>query len=553
MQPSRDRAPQGTDGGGRAGHEGAIDASIFGCDTFATEDADGKRGPMHHHRPEDKLPRIAMDDAAKARLKRIGVIDVGSNSVRLVVFDGMARSPAYFYNEKVLCGLGAGLGDTGRLSPEGWQRARAALHRFAALAERMELSGMIAVATAAVREAADGPEFCDQIERETGLQLHVASGSEEARLAAQGVLLGWPEAEGLVCDMGGASMELARIGGGAIHGCTTSPLGPLQLADIKDEDKREKAIRKGVKALRREVPGPASRLFLVGGSWRAIARLDMERVGYPLKVLHGYEPPIPQLLETLDWIARQDQAAMSTMTGTSAQRLSLIPLASRVLGELLRKVEPEVVAISAYGLREGLLYRQMPEAMRLLDPLIEACRHMEAAASRNPGFGDALFRWLEPLYPGRPADEIRLILAACLLHDVNWRAHPDYRAELCFESVTRANVAGLNHPDRVFLGLALLNRYKAVAPAEEVARYGGLLTAPRAAEAAILGRAMRLGAMLSGSAMGVLENTSIARDGGRLILVLRGPAREFAGEAVERRLQTLAQRMDCGWETVLEG
>ncbi len=425
---------------------------------------------------EASLPRIPLEDAAKARLKRIGVIDVGSNSVRLVVFDGMARSPAYFYNEKVLCGLGAGLSDTGRLSPEGWERARAALHRFAALASRMELSGMIAVATAAVREAEDGPAFCDQIERETGLQLHVASGSEEARLAAQGVFLGWPDAEGLVCDMGGASMELARVKAGTIHACATSALGPLQLADIADDDKRDKAIRKRIKALRREVPGPTARLFLVGGSWRAIARLDMERIGYPLKVLHGYEPPTPQLLETLEWIRTQEQAQMAAITGTSPQRLSLIPLASRVLAELIRKVEPEAVAISAYGLREGLLYRQMPEPMRLLDPLVEACRHMEQNGARNPGFGDALCRWMMPLFEGRPDADYRLMLAACLLHDVNWRAHPDYRAELCFDSVTRANVAGLNHADRVFLGLALLHRYKAVAPAEEVGRYGGLLT-----------------------------------------------------------------------------
>jgi exopolyphosphatase/guanosine-5'-triphosphate,3'-diphosphate pyrophosphatase len=185
---------------------------------------------------EESLPRFPLDDAAKARLKRIGVIDVGSNSVRLVVFDGMARSPAYFYNEKVLCGLGAGLSESGKLSPEGWERARAALHRFAALADRMNLSGMIAVATAAVREAKDGPAFCDQIERETGLQLHVASGSEEARLAAQGVFLGWPDAEGLVCDMGGASMELARVNEGAVFACATSRLGPLELADLRDFD-----------------------------------------------------------------------------------------------------------------------------------------------------------------------------------------------------------------------------------------------------------------------------------------------------------------------------
>jgi len=497
-----------------------------------------------------RLPRHWLDPE-RARLQRIGVIDVGSNSVRLVVFDGMARSPAYFYNEKVLCGLGAGLGETGRLSPEGRVKALAALRRFAALARQMELSGMIAVATAAVREAEDGPAFCDRVQAETGLQLHVASGSEEARLAASGVLLGWPDGDGLVCDMGGASMELARIHGGEIGASATSPLGPLQLADLADEEKRDKAIKKGVKALRRAVAASTPRLFLVGGSWRAIARLDMERTGYPLKVLHGYEPPIPQLAETLKWIRAQDQASMSAMTGTSTQRLSLIPLAARVLAELLRRVEPERVAVSAYGLREGLLYRQMPEPMRLLDPLIEACRHMEEASARFPGFGEALYGWLQQLYAGRPAREQRLILAACLLHDVNWRAHPDYRAELCFESVTRANIAGVDHAERVFLGLALLNRYKAVAPVEEVRRYGGLLPPERAADAAVLGRAMRLGSMLAGPSAAALAQATLTVEEPRVVLTLNGAAREFAGEAVERRLQTLADRLGRPWEIAI--
>jgi exopolyphosphatase/guanosine-5'-triphosphate,3'-diphosphate pyrophosphatase len=177
---------------------------------------------------------------------------------------------------------------------------------------------------------------------------------------------------------------------------------------------------------------------------------------------------------------------------------------------------------------------------------------MEAASARCPGFGEALYAWLAPFYPDASAADRRLMLAACLLHDVNWRAHPDYRAELCFESVTRANIAGVDHAERVFLGLALLNRYKAATPAEELARYGKLLPAERATEAAILGRAMRLGSMLSGSATGVLENSTLARDGERLLLRLRGPAREFAGEVVDRRLQTLASRLNLTGETVLE-
>jgi exopolyphosphatase/guanosine-5'-triphosphate,3'-diphosphate pyrophosphatase len=505
-------------------------------------------GTLNH--AGESAPRLALEGAAKARLRRIGVIDVGSNSVRLVVFDGMARSPAYFCNEKVLCGLGAGLAETGRLNREGWRRALAALHRFAALASRMDLSGLIGVATAAVREALDGPAFCDQVERETGLQLHVASGPEEARLAAKGVLLGWPDAEGLVCDMGGASMELAHVSNGEIHACATSSLGPLKLADMPDPDKREKYIRKQIRALRRVVPGEAARLFLVGGSWRAIARLDMERSGYPLKVLHGYEPPIPQLLETLSWIRANDQDALAELTGTSTARLSLIPLATLALAELIQRIEPARVAVSGYGLREGLLHRQMPEAMRALDPLIEACRHMEAAAARTPGFGDALYEWLAPLYGNRPPAELRLVRAACLLNDVQWRAHPDYRAQLCFESVTRANVGGIDHAERVFLGLALLNRYKMGGPGEP-GRFETLLSPERAADAVVLGRAMRLGAMLSGSAAGVLDHATLNRHGDRLVLSLRGPGREFAGETVERRLQSLAARLGCTAELAL--
>lgn len=499
-----------------------------------------------------KIPRLHLDDA-KARLKRIGVIDIGSNSVRLVVFDGVARSPAYVYNEKVLAGLGKGLAETGRLSPQGWARAMAALRRFAALGRRMGVSGMIAVATAAVREAEDGPAFCEAAERETGLQINVASGGEEARLSSKGVLLGWPRAEGLVCDIGGASMELAHLDHGEIGDCATSPLGPLKLADLDGPEAVEKAIRKGVKALRKAVPGPAPRLFLVGGSWRAIARIHMERIDYPLKVLHGYAPSAPALQETLAWIRAQDQARLSASSGgSSAQRLSLVPLAGQVLAELLRRVEPGRITISAYGLREGLLYRQMPEEMRQLDPLIEATRHMEEHMARAPGFGDALFAWLGALYADRSADARRLIHAACLLHDVNWRAHPDHRGELAFETIMRANIAGVNHAERVFLGIALLNRYKGSSSEEEIGRYATLIPRDLAAEAEGLGRAMRLGAMISGSAVGVLEHAALSVGEGRLRLTLRGDARDFAGEAVDRRLAGLASRLGLEPEIVLE-
>ena len=118
---------------------------------------------------------LFQDPGARA-LARVGVVDVGSNSVRLVVFDGAARSPAYFYNEKIMCALGAGMAETGHLSPEGRARALSALRRFSKLADGMGLSELTVVATAAVRDASDGRAFCADVLRETGLRIWVIDG-----------------------------------------------------------------------------------------------------------------------------------------------------------------------------------------------------------------------------------------------------------------------------------------------------------------------------------------------------------------------------------------
>ncbi|MEM1273522.1 MAG: Ppx/GppA family phosphatase [Pseudomonadota bacterium] len=439
-------------------------------------------------------------DGPDARaLSRVGVIDIGSNSVRLVVFDGAARSPAYYFNEKLLCGLGEGIADTGHLNARGRKRAVAELKRFAALARGMGVSPLVTVATAAVRDAADGADFQNEVAVEAGLKMAVISGGEEARLSAQGVLLGWPGAKGLVCDIGGSSLELAELNGdGRIGRCRTSDLGPLKLMGLSDDVETIRAhIDARVAALKEEFPEKPDRLFLVGGSWRAIARIDMERTGYPLKVLHEYRMSPEAVANTIDYIKASDISTLRAQTGTSEARMRLVPLATEVLGRLIAAIGPREVAISAYGIREGLLYEQMSDGLRRRDPLIEAARHAERANARMPGFGEKLWKFVAPLYPDAKAAEIRVMRAACLLHDVSWRAHPDYRAEVCFDNATRANLGGLTHEERVFLGLALLHRYKSSRQGTNFAPLLSLLSDARAKQAEILGRAMRFGAMFA--------------------------------------------------------
>jgi len=481
-------------------------------------------------------------------LDRVGVIDIGSNSVRMVVFDGAARSPAYFFNEKILCGLGRGLAETGRLSPEGRTRALAALERFALLARDMQLTSLSTVATAAVREAEDGEDFKTEAEAATGLTIDIIPGEEEARLSAQGVLLGWPGARGLVCDIGGASMELAEIGDNRVGRRVSSGLGPFRLGQVGGGSKGlVRHVASTLRDLREVVGGDHKSLYLVGGSWRALARLDMERRGYPLTVLHEYEMTPKSIRKTIDWIAGQDLKRLRDRTGISPERIVLVPLATVVLRQMLHIFRPRHIYISSYGIREGILFERMSDELRAADPLILASRHLEAANARVPGFGKRLYDFLLPLNRSAPAERLRLVKAACLLHDVNWRAHPDYRAESCFDTATRANLGGLDHKGRVYLGLALMNRYKTAGADNRLTPLLKLLSDEEIRHAIMLGRAMRFGAMFSAGGPEHAGELRYYPKKKMLELILQPERRALFGEVAQSRLAALAKTL--GLET----
>ncbi|GEM_PF-43398 len=495
--------------------------------------------------------RSLIEDPTARALSRVGVVDVGSNSVRMVVFDGAARSPAYFYNEKILCGLGKGLAETGMLNPQGKERALAALKRFALLAEGMGAAPLTVVATAATREAGDGPEFQAQVLAETGLQLHVINGDEEARLSAQGVLLGWPGAAGLVCDIGGNSMELARIGGGKVGKRISTQLGPFRLQQIEGgEEQRRAVIRRVLRQAQSKLHSEGERFYLVGGSWRVIARLDMERRNYPLTVLHEYRMPIPQILSTLDWLQGADLTSLRVRTGTSADRMELVPLACEVLRKIIDTFKPSEIDVSSYGIREGMLYESMPPALRDRDPLLEAARIAEITSARIPGTGKKLFEFLQPLFRDASDERIRLVKAACLLHDTTWRAHPDYRADLCFDNATRANLGGLDHQGRVFLGLSLLHRYKNSRSGSRLDALFRLLSEEEIQEAEVLGKAMRFGAMFAGGdpvRAGKLDWLPKQRI---LRLKLTPLGEDLFGEVAMARFNSLAQSLRAKTEII---
>lgn len=479
----------------------------------------------------------------RADESRIGVVDVGSNSVRMVIFEGGRRCPAMVFNEKIMCGLGAELAETGRLSPAGRERALRALIRFVALAPGLRVGALAGVATAAVREAEDGREFRDLVARETGIRLNIASGEDEARLSAQGVLFGDPAADGLVVDLGGASMEFCEVGRGRTGIGVTTPLGPQRLGDLADGTDRARAIIDREMAPMAGRFGRATeRLYLVGGAWRTLGRVQIHRAGHPLQVLHEhcFSPEDARLVAR--WIGSAKPAELDAVPGVSSDRVPTLPHAALLLEGLLDHFAPTELVLSGFGLREGVCYDYLPAHIRRQDPLISSCAGHERTRARAPGFGVELADWLFGALPPRDAADERLIRATCHLADVSWRAHPDYRASACIEIVTRTNVSGIGHPGRAFMAATLLARYRGAKGMGD-APILSLLSPDAAERAGRIGALMRLGCTIAGVTPGFLPWCPVALDDASLRLSPAPEAAPLMGEEVEKRLAQAAKAL----------
>jgi exopolyphosphatase / guanosine-5'-triphosphate,3'-diphosphate pyrophosphatase len=481
---------------------------------------------------------------------RIGVIDLGSNSLRLVVFERLGGALFPLLNERVLCGLGRGIASTGRLNTEGIALALVNLRRFVALARAVGVEHIAVLATAAVRDASDGRRFTAEVERQCQVPVKIIDGAEEARLSAAGVVAGIPEADGLVGDLGGASVELIRVRprtfsagdhSGRIDPGVTLPLGPLRLAEL---DSSVKAVSEAAErvlapaAVLRDAPG--KNLYLVGGAARAIARLHMEHTHYPLRVVHQYTIPRRDAEAFFDIIGRLSRKSLERITTIGRRRLEVVPLAAVVLRRIIAAAQPQNVVFSAFGLREGYVYSLMEAAA---DPLIAACVAIAQSQSRFRLDGDRLLDWMAPLFPNLSEGARGLHRAACWLSDLAWSEHPEYRAEQAFNRSLRMPFAAVSHAGRVFIASALHSRYGGAAddPVREPTRY--LLDEGTDEEVRILGLALRLGYTLCGGTIDLLSQVWLGREGQRLILEIPPIGSLFEGETVQRRLEALARAM----------
>jgi exopolyphosphatase/guanosine-5'-triphosphate,3'-diphosphate pyrophosphatase len=487
--------------------------------------------------------------AATPSDQRVAVIDIGSNSVRLVVFDGLSRAPIPLFNEKIFAALGKTVGETGKLNPVGVQQAFSTLTRFSLLLKAMKVGSCHVVATAAVRDAIDGPAFLQEVKARSELDVTIISGEEEGRLSAEGVLSGIPEADGVMGDMGGGSVELVRLKKGVVGDRTTMPFGPFRLIAMGGTRSAQISMVEGRLAALPWLPEVrGATVYAVGGIWRAFAKVHMEHVGHPLHIIHHYAIDATVAIEFAQLLSRQSRASLEG-SGISRRRVEALPYAAMFMECLLKRARPAKLVFSAYGLREGILHDLLPAKTRALDPLLSACDDLAGRVGRFAN-AHSLISWVKAV--GQPfSAHPRLSTAVCLLSDIGWLEHPDYRSEQAYLRTLRTPLGGIDHMGRAFIALALHLRYGGRVDDPVAFAAHALLTQDEVADAAALGLLLRLAYTLCGGALSLLEVATIARDRERLVLRIDPDYADLSVDAVERRLDAVAKALGLSAEVMI--
>jgi exopolyphosphatase / guanosine-5'-triphosphate,3'-diphosphate pyrophosphatase len=485
----------------------------------------------------------------------VAVIDIGSNSVRLVAYEGLTRSPAPVFNEKVLAGLGRGVNSTGLLPEDGVKAALGALRRFRGLADVLKVKQLFVLATAAARDARNGPDFLAEAEAIIGSKIDLISGPREAKLSALGVIAGVQQPDGLVGDLGGGSLELISVHGARIGSGVSLKLGGLTLQDASEGSlkKAEKLIKEAFKPVRQFEAAEGRDFYAVGGTWRALAGLHMIQSGYPLHVMHHYAVPAREVSEFCRMVERVDASALSHVDTVSSARRPLLAYGALLLDEIIRLAKPRRIVFSAFGVREGLLYERLAEEEQTKDGLLEGARTLNVVRSRSPRHGEQLCGWTDGLFAAaeidETPDETRLRHAACLVSDVGWRAHPDYRGELSYNMIAHAALPAVDHPGRIYMALAVYFRHAGISDSEIPATARSLASSRLTERARILAAAMRVGYILSAAMEGVLPDTSFARDGDKLTLRVPAQWEQLTGDRLAGRFKQLGRLI--GRETAI--
>lgn len=472
----------------------------------------------------------------------IAVIDIGSNSMRMVVYHALCRVPMPLFNEKYFCGLAQDLAATGKLNPEGVKLTKQAVARFMLMLERFGIVQAQVIATAAIRDAKDGAKLVRDLEEAFGITVQVIDGERESRLAALGVLSAMWQPSGLCADLGGGSLELSQIDEhGQIHHACSLPLGALRLRDqfAPNDPALRRHIRTALAPLDWLKDTTFERCYAVGGSLRSVAKTHARQSQYPLKLVHEYQMKKARISELAEQLTALSPRQRDALPGISDGRGDHAAIAAIVLDELMRHAGCKQATFSVAGIREGIIHEQLPAAERQRDPLHASAEVLATIAGRGHGYATELFAWMQPLFKHESSEEARLRRALCQIGEIAWTIDPNFRAEWAYLRVMQSDMKGMNHPQRVMLALALYHRYQMKWKAHH--RQVELLSKSQRIWAQRVGLAANLAFQLSGGQPDHLKHSQLYLDKSSAPkLKLDASAKPLYTEIVAKRLEGLS-------------
>eukprot|EP01037_Dinobryon_pediforme_P004479 gene4479-4525_t len=400
---------------------------------------------------------MAQADRRTGRGATRAIIDIGSNTLRLVIYGGPMRAPAVLHNEKVTARLGKGVAENGLMGPRACAAALAALARYRVLLSLKGVDRVDVVATAAVRDAINGRDFLASVAA-LGFSPRLLSGEEEAVTSAHGVLGAFPGATGVVGDLGGGSLELVDVENDACRHGVSMPLGTLRLGGLRATGDRAfgQAVAKALKKADWAAE-PGSTLYLVGGSLRAFARYAMMRLEWPIDDPHGFTIDPANALRIATTLARRKPETLAPLQGISSGRMNTLPDTAALLAVLIRKLQPGRLVFSAWGLREGLLYEDMPAGVRGQDPLVAGMSAFVQDLGIPAHIGVMVAGWTVAASATNGAERReRLRLAATMLCLAAATVEPNLRGDIARDWALRKRWIGAATTERVMLATAIM-------------------------------------------------------------------------------------------------
>ena len=432
------------------------------------------------------------------------------------------RVPRLIYSEKVFCSLAKNLEIDNKIPKKNFKQAINVIKRFYKIAADIGSNEVIIFATAAVREAENGVKLKKEIESITKKEMIVLSENDEVKLSSQGVLSSFPNANGIIADLGGGSLELSFVINGVIQNYRSLKIGVVRFLNLflKDKNGFEKSIKKELNKITWFKGDPDTTLYLVGGSFRSLAKLHIWATDYPLSIVHGYTIKKDEALNVIDLASNVRSKTIKEIPDIEQERSKTIPVAGQILKFLLKKIYLKKIIFCSQGLREGFIFSLLPPEEKKVDPLIFSSKKISKNFDNSFFDGELIFNWLQPIFQNENENFKRIRLALSHLSELSyWQNFKDIQANYALNTVLYYPFLSITHEQRVFLAMSIYISCGGKLLNTDILKFSRLLKKDATNAARVLGQSIKLSYLVSGGLYKNLEKFRIEAKNNEIFLI----------------------------------